>query len=243
MHPDLSVVIPVFNEADRLEAGLTRVLAYLRSVDFTTELIVVDDGSTDRTAEMALESVPPGVGRVLSQPHRGKGGAVRAGMLEARGRYTVFMDVDLATPIELVQSCLRVLSEEADVVIGSRRVQHAVIEQHQGLAREFLGRGFSALSRFITGVDVSDFTCGFKAFRAEAARAVFSRQRIDNWSFDAEILFLADRLGFDVRELPVRWRDDRRTKVRVYRDIVGSLVGLARIRLNHLLGRYRLPEL
>lgn len=238
--PTLSLVVPVYNEALRLEGTLPRFVAFLREAPFSGELVIVDDGSVDGTAGLASRLVPAGVGRVLAEPHRGKGGAVRAGMLAARGRYRIFLDVDLATPLEFVAPCLARLDAGADVVIGSRRVAASAIEQHQSAVREFLGRGFSLLSRLVSGVHVSDFTCGFKGFSAAAAEAIFTRLRIDNWSFDTELLFLATALGLRIEELPVRWRDDARTKVRLGRDIAGSLAGLVAIRLNHVAGRYNL---
>jgi dolichyl-phosphate beta-glucosyltransferase len=240
--PTLSIVVPIFNETQRLEATLPHFVTWLSAASVSSELILVDDGSQDGTAALAERLLPAGVGRVLREPHRGKGGAVRAGMLAAQGRYRVFMDVDLATPLEFVTPCLARLQDGVDVVIGSRRVAAAAIEQHQAPMREFLGRGFSVLSRTISGVHVSDFTCGFKGFSAEAATAIFSRLRVVNWSFDTELLFLATRLGLRIDELPVRWRDDARTKVRIGRDIVGSLSGLLAIRVNQLTGRYSLPR-
>lgn len=240
--PALSIVVPVYNEALRLERTLPQFVTYLRAAQYTSELVVVDDGSADATAELARGLVPEDAGRVLAEPHRGKGGAVRAGMLAARGRHRIFMDVDLATPLEFVAPCLARLEAGADVVIGSRRVAAAAIEQHQPPLREFLGRGFSLLSRTISGVHVSDFTCGFKGFSADAAAAIFPRLLVENWAFDTEVLFLATALDLRIEELPVRWRDDARTKVRLGRDILGSLQGLVAIRVNHLRGRYRLPR-
>jgi glycosyltransferase involved in cell wall biosynthesis len=240
--PALSLVVPVYNEALRLEHTLPQFVAFLRQAPWTSELVVVDDGSGDETAALARRLVPLDVGRVLAEPHRGKGGAVRAGMLAATGRCRLFMDVDLATPLEFVGPCLARLEAGADVVIGSRRVAAAAIEQHQPPLREFLGRGFSFLSRTISGVHVSDFTCGFKGFTAGAATAIFPRLLVDNWSFDTEVLFLATALGLRVEELPVRWKDDARTKVRLGRDIIGSLQGLVAIRVNHARGRYHLPR-
>ncbi len=238
--PTLSLVVPIYNESRRLDSTLPEFVRFAAGSGDPLELLVVDDGSTDGSAAMAATLIPPGLGRVLAEPHRGKGGAVRAGMLAAAGRRRIFMDVDLATPLEFVTPCLARLDEGADVVIGSRRVAAARIEQHQAPLREFLGRGFSLLSRTISGVDVSDFTCGFKGFTAEAAEAIFSRTRIDNWSFDTELLFVATRLGLRIEELPVRWRDDARTKVRLGRDIVTSLSGLLTIRVHHVSGRYDL---
>jgi dolichyl-phosphate beta-glucosyltransferase len=240
--PTLSIVVPVYNEALRLNGTLPQFVSYLRQAPFSSELVVVDDGSIDGTSALASTLVPAEVGRVLTEPHRGKGGAVRAGMLAARGRYRIFMDVDLATPLEFVAPCLVRLEAGSDVVIGSRRVAAAEIERHQAPLREFLGRGFSLLSRTITGVGVSDFTCGFKGFSSEAAHGIFTRLRVENWSFDTELLFLASALGLRIEELPVRWRDDARTKVRLGRDIVGSLSGLLAIRVNRLAGRYSLPQ-
>ncbi len=238
--PTLSLVVPIFNEARRLDSTLPQFVRFAADFADSIELLVVDDGSADGSAALASRLIPAGIGRVVTEPHRGKGGAVRAGMLAARGRRRIFMDVDLATPLEFVAPCLSRLDAGAAVVIGSRRVAAARIEQHQSPLREFLGRGFSLLSRTISGVDVSDFTCGFKGFTGEAAEAVFSRTRIDNRSFDTELLFVATRLGLAIEELPVRWRDDARTKVRLGRDIVTSLSGLLTIRVNHLSGRYDL---
>ena len=238
--PTLSLVVPIYNEAKRLESTLPQFVRFAVGFGQSIELLVVDDGSSDGSAALASQLVPSDLGRVLTEPHRGKGGAVRAGMLAAQGRRRVFMDVDLATPLEFVAPCLARLDAGADVVIGSRRVAAARIEQHQAPLREFLGRGFSLLSRTISGVHVSDFTCGFKGFTAMAAEAVFSRTRIDNWSFDTELLFVATRLGLRIEELPVRWRDDARTKVRLGRDVVTSLAGLMTIRVHHASGRYDL---
>jgi len=237
--PQVSVVVPVYNEARRVEAGVRALAAHLAGLETPAELVLVDDGSTDGTVSLARPMLPPG-SRVLEEPHRGKGGAVRAGMLDARGAYVIFMDIDLATPVTFIEPCVARLQRGADVVIGSRRTADARIERHQARLREWLGQGFSLLSRIVTGAHVSDFTCGFKGFRREASQAVFSRQRVENWSFDAEVLFLAHRLRLRVEELPVIWHDDERTKVRLGRDIAGSLQGLLAVRVNHALGRYRL---
>lgn len=240
--PTLSIVVPVYNETGRLEATLPAIVAFARDAPFTTELLVVDDGSDDATVDVVRRLLDPSCGRVLAEPHRGKGGAVQAGMLAARGRFRLFMDVDLATPLEFVEPCLERLCAGADVVIGSRRVATAAIERHQPALREWLGRGYSWLSRTLSGVQASDFTCGFKGFTAQAAVAVFTRVRIHNWSFDTEALCVASALGLRIDELPVRWRDDARTKVRLGRDIAGSLAGLLAMRVNKATGRYNLPR-
>jgi dolichyl-phosphate beta-glucosyltransferase len=236
--PHISVVVPVFNEAPRVVGGLEALNAYLSGFHASSEVVLVDDGSADDTVALARPLVPPN-GQLLAEPHRGKGGAVREGMLRARGAYVVFLDIDMATPLSFIGPCLQRLEAGADVVIGSRRSPDARIERHQPRVREWLGQGFSFLSRAVTGARVSDFTCGFKGFRRSAAQAVFSRQTIENWSFDAELLFLVTRLDLRVEELPVVWSNDARTKVRLGRDILGSLAGLLTIRMNHLRGRYR----
>lgn len=235
--PEVSLIVPVYNERERLVDGVTRMIAHAATLPYAVELLVVDDGSTDGTAAQAESTLGAG-GRVIREPHRGKGGAVRAGMLAATGRYRIFLDVDLATPVEFVGSCVEELRRGADVVIGSRRTARAEIQQRQSPLREWLGRGYSLLSHVATGVAASDFTCGFKGFSSAAAAAVFSRQRVTNWSFDTEILFIATRLGLRIRELPVRWRDDQRTKVRLGRDVLGSLGGLVQIRVNSARGWY-----
>ena len=240
--PRLSLVVPVYNEIGRFETTLPRIAEFVGAQPYEVELIVVDDGSADGTDAAARRMLAPTAGRVMTEPHRGKGGAVRAGMLAAHGRFRLFMDVDLATPLEFVPPGLALLENGADVVIGSRRGAASAIERHQPLLRELLGRGYSSLSRAISGVHVSDFTCGFKGFTAAAAEAIFSRTRVTNWSFDTELLFVAAALGFRVDELPVRWRDDARTKVRLGRDIVGSLAGLVAMRVNQAAGRYTLPR-
>jgi dolichyl-phosphate beta-glucosyltransferase len=236
--PQISIVVPVFNEASRVVQGLQALNTYLQGFPVRSEVVLVDDGSTDDTVALAGPCVPPG-GQLLAQPHRGKGGAVREGMLRARGDYIVFLDIDMATPLSFIGPCLERLVAGADVVIGSRRSPQARIARHQPRVRELLGRGFSFLARVMTGAAVSDFTCGFKGFRRPAAQAVFSRQRIENWSFDAELLFLVTRLGLRIEEMPVVWSNDARTKVRLGRDILGSLAGLFTIRLNQLRGYYR----
>lgn len=236
--PVLSVVVPVYDEAARIGAGLEAIQDYLATLPVTSEIVVVDDGSRDETAELARHHLGPG-SRLLCEPHRGKGGAVRAGMLAADGTYAVFLDIDLATPLRFIEPCLERLDAGVDVVLGSRRTTAAHIERRQAWMRETLGRGFSLLSRLVTGSRVSDFTCGFKGFRREAARRVFTLQRIENWSFDTELVFLAEHLGLRIEELPVVWRDDHRTKVRLARDVGGSLKGLFAIRWNQLRGAYR----
>lgn len=242
--PALSIVIPAFDESERLGPSLERVAAHLAARGDAVEVVVVDDGSRDATAERAEEA-----GRRLGlrlrvlrhAPNRGKGFAVRRGMLEARGDVVLFSDADLSVPITHLERFLARIEGGADVVIGSRRLPGARIEIHQPALRERLGAWFGRLARWLVAPGVSDFTCGFKMFRREAAQEVFALQRLDGWGFDAEIVLIALRRGFVLEEEPVEWRDDRRTRVRILRDGLRSGAELLRIRWNDLRGAYRGP--
>jgi dolichyl-phosphate beta-glucosyltransferase len=236
--PFLSVVIPVYNEEKRL-SSLTDVALFLRGQAFTTELIVVNDGSTDETSRLLARLDAQFGVRVLSYSvNRGKGFAIRTGILAATGAYRLFMDVDLSTPLKEIDHFLPLLGRY-DIVIGSRKREGAQILVRQPSLRENLGFVFTLTSRWLLGLDVTDFTCGFKCFSASAAQTVFSRARIDRWGFDAEALFIAKGHGLTVHEVPVVWRNDEQTKVRFPRDLFGSAWELAALRVNHALGRYR----
>ena len=174
---------------------------------------------------------------IRSERNRGKGNAVKVGMTNARGRAVLMTDADLSTPIEELDKLLPHLRDGTEVVIGSRKMAGAVIEVRQPLLREMMGRVFTQLTRLFV-VRVSDVTCGFKLFSRQAAHDVFSRVTLDDWSFDAEALFVARRLGYGIREVPVLWRDAAGTKVHRGRDAVRAAVGLLRIIANSARGRY-----
>jgi dolichyl-phosphate beta-glucosyltransferase len=237
----ISLIIPAFNEEKRIGQSLNRILSCLQGQPYSFEVIVVDDGSQDRTAEVVRSCCQADVTiRIEQQPRNlGKGEAIRRGMLLGSGKYLFFSDADLSVPIETLPNLLSSLEKDADVAVGSRRTAGAVIEVHQPLYRELMGKVFTRLSNWILALHVSDFTCGFKGFRREAARELFSRQRLGDWSFDAEILYLAKVRGYRIQEIPVAWRNDTATKVRLGRDVVLSFLGLLKIRLNHWLGKYR----
>lgn len=237
----LSLILPAFNEEARIGKNLGRLLSFLRSQSYASEVIIVDDGSRDRTAGVVQE-----IGResnslriLRNDNNLGKGGAVRAGMLEGKGRFLFFSDADLSVPIEILPDFLAELENHCDVAIGTRQKAGARIEIHQPFYREFMGKVYTRLSNWILGLHASDFTCGFKGFRQEVARELFSRQRLRRWSFDSEILYLARLKGYRVLEIPVTWSDDRDSKVRIWRDVISSFLGLVRIRLYHILGRYQ----
>lgn len=234
------MVVPVYNETKRMGKRLPDLLDFLHTQDYSYEIVVVDDGSTDGTAELARQMLGgEECARVLPQPrNRGKGHAVKVGMLAAEGRYVLFTDADLSTPPTELDKFWSCFEEGYDVVIGSRKMPGANIVKHQPRWRESLGKVFTWLTNHIATKDISDVTCGFKCFRLEAAHKLFGLSVIDDWSFDAEVLFLAQRFGYRIREVPVTWHDDPGSKVRLWKDAVNSLRGLLRIRLNSLRGKY-----
>ncbi len=236
----LSLIIPAFNEAKRIGKSLDKILDFLRAQNYLAEVIIVDDGSRDGTGEVVRERYSTNSGIIIHKQPRnvGKGEAVKQGMLLGNGKYLFFSDVDLSVPIEMLSVFLTHLENNCDVTIGTRQKPGAVIKVHQPFYRELMGKMYTRLSNWILGLPVSDFTCGFKGFRREAARELFSRQQLKNWSFDAEILYLAWLRGYRVQEIPVTWGDDRATKVRLWRDIITSFLGLLMIRLNYYLGKY-----
>jgi len=238
---DLSLVIPAFDESRRLQTSLPKMARYLADQPYTGEIVVVDDGSRDATFDTvcelaALLAVPLTAARYA--PNRGKGHALKTGFELARGRRILFCDADLSTPIEETERLLAALDDGARVVIGSRKMAGASIEVHQPWLRRSMGKIFTALARRLAA-DVTDATCGFKAFRGDVGRDLFARARIDDWSFDAELLLLARLAGHRIHEVPVRWHDEADTKVRLLRDALRSLFGLLRIRWNLLRGTYR----
>jgi glycosyltransferase involved in cell wall biosynthesis len=238
---DLSIVIPVFNEAQRLPKTIEHIAAYLNTSPLRTEVIVVDDGSTDDTPGL-LESYREKFAamRLLSNGrNRGKGFSVRHGMLAARGEIAVFTDADLSTPIEEMDKLIAAIKEQGyDGAIGSRAIDRSKIVVHQSAFREMAGALFNRVVRCVAGIDFSDTQCGFKAFRLGPARVIFEQQRIERFGFDPEILFLAERHGLRVAEIPVRWSHDNASKVHVVADGMRMVWELLVIRWNALRGCY-----
>ncbi len=238
--PRLSVVLPMYNEEERISKSLHQLAAYFAKQDYSYEVVLVDDGSSDRSITVAqgiLSEVP--TLRVLqSDRNYGKGHAVRMGMLAAKGEVVLFSDADLSTPIDELDKFWPFLDEGYDVVIGSRKMKGAVLERHQPWLRERMGKVFTWLTNRLVTKNLSDLTCGFKSFQRAAAQDIFSRQMLDDWSFDAEILFIAQKRGLRIKEVPVHWHDERGSKVKFPRDIIRSLRGLFRIRRNNMRGLY-----
>ncbi|MCS6953485.1 MAG: glycosyltransferase family 2 protein [Bryobacterales bacterium] len=239
----LSIVIPAYNEETRLPASLDAVTQYVRQGCWRfAEIVVVDDGSTDGTARATerYAATHPEV-RLLRNPgNRGKGYAVRHGMLDARGDWILFTDADLSAPIEEACKLFQAVRERhAQLAFGSRGLDRSLIEVHQSWFRETAGRLFNLFVRLLAGLPYADTQCGFKLFQRQAAREIFRRQRLDRFGFDVEVLYVAKRLGFRAVEVPVRWRHSEGTKVRVWRDGLSMFLDLLRIRWNDLRGRYR----
>lgn len=238
--PVLSVVVPAYEEEKRLPAAFDEILPYLRKLPETWELLIVDDGSKDGTAALVEEWArrEPRIRLVRLPVNRGKGAAVRAGMLAARGQYRLFRDADSSTGMAELAEFLPLARAGADVVIASRRVERANIARHQNPLREKLGQGFTLLCRLLLVWEVRDFTCGFKLFSARAARDIFSLQRLDRWAFDAEILYIAKKLGYRITQQPVTWKDEEGSKVRLLRDAINSFLEIVEVLLTSWTGGY-----
>ena len=235
--PFLSIVIPAYNEAGRIVSSLKAIQDYAQGKNCPVEIIVVDDGSTDNTVEIA--SAEAGVRVLRNQGNRGKGFSVRHGVLEARGELILFTDADLSAPIEEAEKLLAAMeSSHADAVVGSRALQRELIGAHQSLFREWGGRFFNLLVRIFSGLKIYDTQCGFKLFRSRTTRRAFELQRVDRFGFDPEILFLVERLGGKVVEVPVRWNHNPATKVHYLRDSLHMTLDLVVLRWRALTGQY-----
>ena len=236
----LSIVIPAYNESKRIPATLKQVLEYTASLGRAWEVLVVDDGSRDDTAAVVEEVCRhfPSVRLLRQIPNAGKGAAVRKGMLEARGERVLFTDADLSAPIEEAPRLFEALDQGFDVAIGSRALRREWIGVHQSARREAAGRIFNFLIRMLTGLNFRDTQCGFKAFRREAARAIFAAQKIDGWGFDVELLYLARKFGFRSQEVAVHWNHSEASKINPLGDGLRMAAEVLKIRWNDLRGRY-----
>lgn len=224
-----SIVIPVYNEADRIAKKIDEIFVFFSSMGIPHEIIFVNDGSKDSTIERLKEYKKKYNFRIIDYiTNRGKGYAVRQGVLKARGEWVIFFDIDLATPLIEFKHFLVFKKINDQIIIGSRRTSGSIMRKNEPFFRVLLGSGFSALSRFFVG-NVSDFTCGFKCFSRQAVEQIFPHARIDRWAFDTEILFIARLYNIPIREMPVTWSHDEHSKVRVFKDIVTSGAELFRI--------------
>ena len=241
--PTHSIVIPAYNESERLAVSIPNVQQYVRQRGISAEIIVVNDGSSDSTPDVVrrFAASDPAVVLVENPGNRGKGYSVRNGMLHARGALALFTDADLSSPINEADKLFTALHQGADVAIGSRWLQRELQTERQPLLRQLYGRLFNLGLRVVLGLGFTDTQCGFKAFNRRAIETVFTRQHIERWGFDPELLFLARKFRLKTAEVPVEWAHDHRSKINPLRDGLRMGVEVLKIRWNDWLGRYRKP--
>lgn len=243
--PYYSIIVPAYNEAVRIGASLEHMLDYIAESRWSAEIIVVNDGSIDATAAVVQDYARRNpLVRILENPgNRGKGYSVRNGMLNASGQVLLFTDADLSSPIEEAVKLFSLLeSGEADVAIGSRYLRSELQTRKQPVHRRVMGRAFNLALKTILGLSYVDTQCGFKAFNRKAVTMIFPNMKIERWGFDPEILFLAERYGLRVAEVPVSWAHDHRSKINPLRDGTRMLGELLRVRMNSLGGKYLAPS-
>lgn len=237
----LSIVVPAYNEEKDIAASIFAIDRFFSDKKIIFEIVVADDGSTDRTAEI-VESLVPSFGQRLhlcgEKINHGKGYALKKGMLAAAGRYILFTDVDLSTPLEEFNKMLPYLEEGADVVIGSRRLKDSEIVIHQPWYRELLGGIFYKIVFAIFLNGISDTNCGFKAYTKEAAKLIYSKLTIGRWGFDVEALYIAQKYNLKIKEVPVRWLDDAGSRVSVFWAVFNTLKELWQIKINDWRKKY-----
>jgi len=238
--PRYSIVIPAYNESSRIRPTLDELLRFTKNHSWDVEILVVDDGSRDDTAQIVRDygKTHPQVLLVENPGNRGKGFSVRNGMLHASGDICLFTDADLSSPMSEAQKLFDALTEGADIAIGSRWLRSELQTERQPLYRQLFGRIYNIVLRIFLGLNFADTQCGFKAFRREAAHSIFPLQKIERWGFDPEILFLARRLRFSVKEVPVVWAHSEGTRLHPFRDGMRMFVEVLRIRWNAMAGAY-----
>lgn len=236
----LSIVLPAYNEAGRIGASLDKITDYAQQHAWTVEVIVVNDGSTDNTANIVRQYAKryPWLVLIENPGNRGKGFSVRNGMLRARGDILLFSDADLSSPIQEADKLIAALQAGADIAIGSRWVRKELQVVPQPLRRQILGRLFNLALRLVLGLNYKDTQCGFKAFRRPAAESVFAPQQVETWGFDPELLYLAKRAGLRTVEVPVCWAHSEGTRLHPIRDGMRMFAQLFQIRWNAISGKY-----
>jgi glycosyltransferase involved in cell wall biosynthesis len=242
--PTHSIVIPAYNESERLATSIPHVLEFVHSHGWQAEVIVVNDGSRDDTADVVrrFAESDPMIILVENPGNCGKGYSVRNGMLHARGAVALFADADLSSPITEADKLFAALAEGADVAIGSRWLKRELQTGRQPLIRQLYGRLFNLGLRIVLGLSYKDTQCGFKAFNRRAIDTIFPRQQIERWGFDPELLFLARKFGLKTAEVPVEWAHDHRSKINPLRDGLRMGVEVLKIRWNDWSGRYKTPS-
>ena len=235
-----SFILPAYNESERLTTSIPKVLDYIHARELHAEIIVVNDGSTDDTAEVVrrFAAANPMVVLLENPGNRGKGYSVRNGMLHSKGEVALFTDADLSSPITEADKLFAALADGADVAIGSRWLQRELQTERQPFYRQLYGRLFNLGLRIVLGLNYRDTQCGFKAFTRRAIEIVFARQRVERWGFDPELLFLAKKFKLKTVEVPVEWAHDHRSKINPLRDGLKMGLEVLDVRWNSLMGRY-----
>lgn len=234
----ISVVIPAYNESANIERSLSAILYYLNNKKFDFEVIVVNDGSKDNTLELAQKFLPQI--KIIENPgNKGKGYSVKSGMLNATKENVLFLDADLATPIEELENALKYI-EEYPVVIGSRNLKDSIILTAQPYYRQLMGKTFALLARLVAGIKVKDSQCGFKMMKREVAQKIFPKMTISGWCFDVELIFLVQLENYKIKEMPVRWIDNAATtKIKPFTSSMEMFRDLLKVRNNYKRGLYK----
>ena len=238
--PYLSIVFPAYNEADKIEKNLTTIISFFDKKDFPYEVVVVEDGSKDKTLTIlqTMAQKFPQLRVLANSKNMGKGASVKKGILATRGKFILFSDADLATPIAEFDEFLPYLEKGFDIVIGSRWLPSSNVECKQKFTRRFFGNCFYFLIHHFVLPGITDTNCGFKAYRRKAAREIFQKQKLSRWGFDTELLFIARKKGFKIKEVPVSWFAVETSTVKIKRAIFETLIELFKIKLNSWRGVY-----
>ena len=240
---ELSVVIPVYNEQVRIGDSLTQVLRYLDTFPLSYEILIVDDGSTDLTMKVVAETCQgrSEIRTLHYKQNRGKGYAVRCGMMEGKGRYRLFCDADLSTPIEELERLVFLLDQGYDLCIASRAVPESQVTVHQPIYRELMGKIYNRIVRLMLALPFSDTQCGFKCLKGDVADTVFPLLQVDRFGFDVELLYVARHLGYSIKEVGTKWRNSPATKVGLIIDPIKMVATIPKIYMYFFSGHYRRP--
>ena len=240
----IALVIPVYNEQARLSRTFSTINSWHIPTGFKlTKIIFVNDGSTDKSLELIRSSHLKYPKQIISyRTNRGKGHAVKRGMLASTSDYTLLVDADMSSPLDEFMKFIPLINKGFEIVIGTRKNGHSTVVRHQSLLRENMGKVFTLLSQIVLCVDVTDFTCGFKLFSRNAKNKIFKRSHITRWGYDSEILFLANKLGLSLTEKAVIWANQKGSKVNLIKDTLISLKELVQIRTNYFNGVYKVNQ-
>lgn len=228
----ISIIIPAYNEEERIGITLEKIQTYLDQNHPDYEILVVDDGSKDNTTKI-VKSLNSNIKIIKQEINQGKGAAVRRGMLEANGDICLFTDADLSTPIYEIEKTLKSHQEGFDVCIGSRALQSELIKEHQPWYREMMGKTFNKIVQLLVVKGIQDTQCGFKSFKSSAAKEIFKNCKINGFAFDVETVFLANKLKYSIKEIPVEWYNDERSKVNPITDSTKMFLEILKIRKLH----------